>query len=163
MIRFDEGNRRFNYRVVGVAVHDGWVLLHRGAGDPFWTLPGGRAELGETAAETLKREMREELDAEIKVVRALWFAENFFEYDARNYHEIALYLLMRFPQSGRFAPTTEAFMGRERDVSLTFRWFSREPAVLRALPVLPEFLQTGLKSLPETLCHIVQDGRRLTS
>ena len=29
MIRFDDGGRRFNYRIVGVAIHDGTVLLHR--------------------------------------------------------------------------------------------------------------------------------------
>ena len=71
MIRFDQGTRRFNYRVVGVAIHDGSVLLHRAAHDPFWTLPGGRAEHGETAEQTLKREMREELETDVHVLRLL--------------------------------------------------------------------------------------------
>jgi hypothetical protein len=43
MIRFDQGNRRFNYRVAGVAVHHNSVLLHRVNSDPFWTLPGGQS------------------------------------------------------------------------------------------------------------------------
>ena len=29
MIRFEQGNYRFNYRVVGIAIHNGLVLLHQ--------------------------------------------------------------------------------------------------------------------------------------
>src|SRR5689334_20866446 len=97
MIRFDQGNYRFNYRVVGVAIHDGRVLLHQGEGESFWTLPGGRAELGESAEQTLQREMREELEIEIEIVRLLWVVENFFRFDQKNYHELSLYFLMRLP------------------------------------------------------------------
>ena len=44
MLCFDEGNHRFNYRVAGVAIVDGNVLVHRGENEPFWSLPGGRGE-----------------------------------------------------------------------------------------------------------------------
>jgi ADP-ribose pyrophosphatase YjhB (NUDIX family) len=80
MIRFEQGNNCFNYRIVGVAVHEHAGLLHQAEGDSFWTCPGGRAELGEAAEQTLQREMREELGVEVEVVRLLWFVENFFEY-----------------------------------------------------------------------------------
>ena len=33
----------------GLAVRDGLVLVHQGEGEGFWTLPGGRAEIGEPA------------------------------------------------------------------------------------------------------------------
>src|SRR4051794_23288156 len=101
MIRFDKDNNRFNYRVVGVAFRHDKVLLHQAAGDDFWALPGGRAEFGESAEQTLKREMIEELDAEVEIVRLLWFVENFFTYADLNYHEIALYFLMRIPSAHR--------------------------------------------------------------
>jgi ADP-ribose pyrophosphatase YjhB (NUDIX family) len=71
MIRFNEGNRRFNYRVVGVAIHNESVLLHRAGDEPFWTLPGGRAEHGESAAETITREMLEELATTAHVAPAV--------------------------------------------------------------------------------------------
>ncbi len=90
MICFDQGTRRFNYRVVGVAIHDDSVLLHRAAGESFWTLPGGRAEHGETAEQTIRREMLEELETDVHVDRLLWVVENFFEYDGLSYHELAL-------------------------------------------------------------------------
>ena len=104
MIRFDNGDSRFNYRVVGVAVHENSVLLHQAEGDDFWTFPGGRAELGEPAQQTLIREMREEIGAEVEVVRLLWFVENLFTYADRHYHEIALYFFhydRQSPQTSR--------------------------------------------------------------
>jgi 8-oxo-dGTP pyrophosphatase MutT (NUDIX family) len=57
MITFTRGDLRFNYRITGVAICDGKVLLQKPVVDGFWFLPGGRAELQETAEETLRREM----------------------------------------------------------------------------------------------------------
>jgi ADP-ribose pyrophosphatase YjhB (NUDIX family) len=58
---------RFHYRVAGVVTHARRVLLHRSEIDDFWSLPGGRARLFEAAQDALRREMREELGAEVVV------------------------------------------------------------------------------------------------
>lgn len=154
MIRFDHGHRRFNYRVVGVAIHDDSVLLHRADHESFWTLPGGRAELGETAEQTITREMLEELDTDVHVDRLLWVVENFFEYDGVSYHELALYFLMHF-HPGSAPLHSEAFDGAEGDVTLRFRWFPLRREALVALPLLPAFLPEGLTELPRAAAHIV--------
>jgi len=159
MIRFDQGHRRFNYRVVGVAIHDGRVLVHRAEGEPFWTLPGGRAEHGETAEETLIREMREELGVAIEVERLLWTVENFFDYDRWRYHEIALYFLMRLPP-GSAPLAAESFDGVDGDVTLRFAWRSLRREALEALPLQPAFLPEALTNLPATPAHIVQRDTR---
>ena len=155
MIRWDEGNRRFHYRVVGVAIHNGSVLLHRADHEPFWTLPGGRAEHGETAEETIKREMLEELATEVQLVRPLWFVENFFDYDGLSYHEISLYWLICFPPAST-PLTVNAFESRDGDVRLVFKWFPLSQDQLAGLPLLPAFLATGLTDLPVSLVHVVQ-------
>ena len=155
MIRFDQGNRRFNYRIVGVAIHDGRVLLHRAEGEPFWTLPGGRAEHGETAQEALTREMREELGVDVEVERLLWIVENFFDYDRWQYHEIALYFLMRLPPES--APLgAEGFDGVDGTIALRFEWHPLHRDALEALPLQPAFLPEALTNLPATPAHIVQ-------
>ena len=155
MIRFDEGTRRFNYRVVGVAIHDGSLLLHRADHESFWTLPGGRPEHGETAEQTVKREMQEELETDVDVVRLLWFVENFFEYDGRCYHEIALYFLIRFPDNS--LPRTSAAFDRNDDgVLLRFQWYPLQAELLMQLPLLPAFLPAALTDLPNSVVHIVQ-------
>lgn len=155
MIRFDEGTRRFNYRVAGVAVHDGSVLLHRAGHESFWTLPGGRAEHGETAEQTVKREMQEELETDVDVVRLLWFVESFFDYDALRYHEIALYFLIRFPDDS-LPRTSAAFDRSDAGVRLRFEWHPVQAELLTQLPVLPAFLPSALTDLPRSVVHIVQ-------
>ena len=155
MISFDQGNNRFNYRVVGVVIHKNSVLLHQGEGDSFWVFPGGRAELGESAEQTLRREMKEELGIEIEVVRLLWFVENFFTYADKQYHEIALYFLMRLPATCQYLVEPGPFEGEDGGVKLIFQWFPLEPEVLASLPLLPSFLQTALQALPESVQHVV--------
>jgi ADP-ribose pyrophosphatase YjhB (NUDIX family) len=155
MIRFDQDGYRFNFRIAGIAMHDNQVLLHRMPQEPFWTFPGGRAELGETAADTLRREMREELAADIEILRLLWIVENFFAYDARRYHELAFYFLMRLPDDSSYLDQTPTHAGQEAEPELIFQWFRNEARVLAGLPLLPAFLQTALQDLPETTTHLV--------
>jgi len=162
MIRFDEGHRRFNYRVVGVAIHNESVLLHRAADEPFWTLPGGRAEHGESAEETIKREMLEELATSAHVVRPLWFVENFFDYGGLSYHELAFYFLIRFPPAS-MPLLTEAFERLDGDVPLRFKWFPVCEEQLARLPLFPTFLAKGLTDLPASLVHILERGADSTA
>jgi 8-oxo-dGTP pyrophosphatase MutT (NUDIX family) len=49
---------------------DGFLLMQRRAIEPFvgcWELPGGYMDLGETPAEAARREVREELGAEVRL------------------------------------------------------------------------------------------------
>jgi ADP-ribose pyrophosphatase YjhB (NUDIX family) len=113
MITFDKGLTRFTYRIVGVALYNNHVLLHKAVHENFWSLPGGRAELLEPATETLKREMREELGVEIAVERLLWVLENFFEYEGIAHHEVGLYFLMTLLRDSYVYQQSEPFMGKK--------------------------------------------------
>ena len=154
MIRFDEGGRRFNYRIVGVAIHDGLVLLHCAGDEPFWTLPGGRAEIGETAEQTIRREIQEELSTDVEVLRLLWLVENFFDYDGLSYHELALYFLIRFPPDSK-PMTQNAFESTDGETRLRFKWYPLHEETLLSLPLLPSFLASDLMNLPASMTHIV--------
>ena len=161
MIRFELGDNCFQCRIVGVTLNDDSVLLHQGEGDDFWILPGGRAQFGEPAQLTLRREMMEELGVEIEIVRLLWFVENFFTYADRNYHEIALYFLMRLPADCKYLTQPGPYRGLEDEAGakLIFQWFPRAPEILSSLPLLPSFLPMALEKLPESVQHVVHhDG-----
>ena len=155
MIRLDHGKNRFNYRVAGVAVHQNSVLLQQAEGDVFWLFPGGRAEFGEPAEQTLKREMREELSVSVEVVRLLWFVENFFTYADQRYHEISLYFLMRLPTGCKYLVRPGPFRVEDEGTKLVFQWFPRQPELLASLPLMPSFLQTTMHQLPESVQHVV--------
>jgi len=54
----------------------------------FYRLLGGGIDFGETAIAALKREFKEELDAEIINCSLLRTSENIFTFDGEPYHEI---------------------------------------------------------------------------
>jgi 8-oxo-dGTP pyrophosphatase MutT (NUDIX family) len=81
----------FNYRVAGVLMQDGHVLIHRSKLETHWSLPGGRVKLGEDARTSLKREMVEELALDVETLNHLCTIENFFTYKGKNIHEVGLY------------------------------------------------------------------------
>jgi len=86
-----------NYiRVIALAVvqHEGRLLVFR-AFDPvkgsfFYRPLGGGVEYGERGRETVVRELREELGAELRDVRYLGTLENIFTYNGRPHHEIVM-------------------------------------------------------------------------
>lgn len=57
----------FSYRVAGICIRDGKVLLQKPSDDDGYAFPGGHAALGETNEQTLIREFKEETGADIKV------------------------------------------------------------------------------------------------
>jgi 8-oxo-dGTP pyrophosphatase MutT (NUDIX family) len=54
-------------RPAAVIFQDEYVLLHQVESDDFWCLPGGRVEPGEHAAQTVIREMQEEVGAYVHI------------------------------------------------------------------------------------------------
>ena len=72
----------------------------------FYRPLGGTIEFGERAGDTVRREFREEIGAELTGVRYLGMLENIFTYEGRQGHEIVLLY------DGRLADP--AFYERER-------------------------------------------------
>jgi 8-oxo-dGTP pyrophosphatase MutT (NUDIX family) len=150
--------RIFQMRIAGLAFRDGYVLVHRAVHESFWTFPGGRAEIGETSPETLKREIVEELGVEVEVGRLLWVVENFFHYEGHDGHELGFYYLMDLPQDFPFHPSD--IVHRVQDGSeLEFRWAPATTASLTALDIPPYFIADEIERLPATPRHVIwRDG-----
>ena len=68
-ILFDHGNARFSCRMSALIVQGGRILLQCPVGTQEYAFPGGHTALGETSAETLRRELREELHADAAIGR----------------------------------------------------------------------------------------------
>ncbi len=171
MISFEIGAVRFNCRAVAVILDrdERRVLLHKALFEDFWSLPGGRIEIGEASIDALKREMREELSVEVEVDRLLWVSEEFFEYLGTEWHGIGLYFLVRLPGdcpiyehdswSGIeefvediFVP--EDLRAENNKLELVFQWCDRE--ALHEFTLYPPFLADGLRILPESTQHVIR-------
>lgn len=74
----------------GIAIRDGKVLLCRAKGGNSTYLPGGHIEFGETGAEALRREVKEELGAEAEIGERLGVLENAFLQHGVRHQEINL-------------------------------------------------------------------------
>ena len=161
-IRFNDQGRRFNARVAGLALRDGHLLIHRAVHEPFWTIPGGTAELGEDSRATLVREMEEELGVTVTVGRLLFLVENFFHFEKRAWHEIGWYYLIDLPTGFPFSSDGriihEIADGKNR---LEFKWVPATRERLEALPLPPVFLASRIEALPTTTEHIIWDDGRL--
>lgn len=153
MISFDLEGGRFNYRIVGVAVHDRRVLIHQELGEEFWTLPGGRCEILENARDTLSRETVEEIGVPCEVGRLVWVVENYFRREGREWHEVALYFEIAFPEGHEVHLRSGMFKGVEPGTDLTFQWVPFEN--LSEWNLVPGFLKERLSSLPPTTEHLV--------
>ena len=103
----------FSYRVAGICVQNGKVLLQTTTGDDrSFSFPGGHVELGETNAETLIREFKEEIGADIAVKELKWVAEVFFPWGKKPCHQICLYYMVDLQNSE--IPTDGTFLGKEQ-------------------------------------------------
>jgi 8-oxo-dGTP pyrophosphatase MutT (NUDIX family) len=141
----------FNYRVAAIMIVDNHVLIHKQVKDEHWALPGGRVELLEDSQTSIVREVKEELGIDVKVDRLLWFTENFFDYNNKNYHEIGLYYKVS-PTDGRFSMQSEAFFGEEGD-RLIYQWVPISE--LENIMLYPEFIKKSLTDLPEAPKHLI--------
>jgi ADP-ribose pyrophosphatase YjhB (NUDIX family) len=146
----------FSYRVAGVIIRGGKVLLQRPPDDPGYAFPGGHVAFGEVSTDTLVREFKEEIAADVTPVRLLWVGENFFPWDDKDCHQICLYFLMKLADETQI-PLEGSFwardtLGAER-FDLEFRWV--DLADLGSIELYPPNTKDKLARLPEQVEHFI--------
>lgn len=156
MVAYDQEKGRFNYRVAGVAIHNGRVLLDRNTRNNYWVLPGGHPDLMETMACAVRREISEEINTDVEVLRLLWVAENFFK-RKKSIHELSFYFQIEIDPRSELLTSDGPFYGIEHDHTLIYQWFPIDELGLKALPLLPPFLPAALMNIPTVPQHIIFD------
>ncbi len=115
----------FSYRVAGILIHDGHVLLQKPDNDTGYAFPGGHVGIGETNEETLIREFAEEIGAAIRVDSLAWVGEIFFPWGKRPCHQICLYYRVSLTDENCI-PLAGSFAGlecmEEKRFKLGFYW-----------------------------------------
>jgi len=152
LFRIDAGV--FSYRVAGILIQGGKVLLQRTLDDEGYAFPGGHANFGETSAGAVVREFAEEIGVNITPVRLLWIGENFFPWGEKPCHQICLYYQVAF--RGKAAlPLDHSFLARDviegSQVQLEFSW--HDLSALGDIEVYPVHAKQKLMNLSD---HIEQ-------
>ncbi|MBP3707735.1 MAG: NUDIX domain-containing protein [Clostridia bacterium] len=87
---------RLNCRAAGIIIHDGKVLFHKNTNDSYYALIGGRVKICESSADTIVRELKEEIGKDVEIIGYIATIENFFELKEKKYHEIMFVHLVEF-------------------------------------------------------------------
>ena len=68
-----------HYKIAGITIKNRKLLMVRKYDEPHFIMPGGKMKEGETPKQTLKRELKEELNIELKSMKKFktWQAEHF--------------------------------------------------------------------------------------
>lgn len=154
-ILFKTDNYVFSYRAAGVCIQNGCVLLQKPTNDPGYAFPGGHVAFGETNEETLIREFKEEIGADIRVKDLRWVAEVFFPWGDKPCHQICLYYDIEIidehtPRSGIFT-AQEHLEGR--DFTINFHWVPLTET--QDLLIYPEQCQALLRDRSDKVHHFI--------
>lgn len=133
----EEVSVKFNFRVAVMAYNDNKILLQRNSKDPFYSLIGGRVQLGESSLTAVKREVLEEVGIEVKdsEVKLINVIENFFTYNNTKYHE----LLYIYRLENEEINAMDNFKTLDKDDSFN-EWFSIEE--IENLDIRPQIIKT---------------------
>lgn len=160
-ILFDHGNARFSYRISALIVQGGRALLQCPVGTQDYAFIGGHVSFGETAKDTLIREIREEIHCDAVIGDLMAVGEVYIDWGRcpddtpRHCHQIGLYFHAtvdetQLPAADRFCGYDEA--GNER-YNLEYIWFPleelREKIASKAMIVYP----------PEAMVHLLSGSK----
>ena len=155
-ILFTTDNYIFSYRVAGILKRNGKILLQKPLKDKGYSIPGGHVAFGELSSETLIREFKEEIKADIKIERLVMVGESFWPWGSKPcqqisfYYEISLHDENQIPLEGSF-PTYDDFGIIRND--LEFTWIDLND--INNLVVYPTNIKEELKLLPKELKYFV--------
>ena len=154
-ISFQVGNEKFNYRVCAILLKDGKILAMQDERCPYYYLPGGRVQLGETAEHAIIREIEEELNITANISRPLWLNQGFFkeDVDGLRYHEVCIYFLLDASDTDLLA-RGDTFLRQEGKHQHTFAWLKYEQ--LQHEYFYPLFLKKKIFDLPQTFTILAE-------
>lgn len=141
-ITLDVEDYKLNIRAAGVIIHNGKILAHRNINSDHYALVGGRVQIGENSAKTVKREMQEELGKNIEITGYIATIENFFEMKGSKYHEI-LFVHQADFISDEDKKIEYILKNKEGKDYLQYEWIDLNK--IEEYPLYPKAIQTILK------------------
>lgn len=118
------GEVKLNIRVGVLLEYNNKILVEKNKTVDFGVVPGGRMRTLESGPETLKRELKDELNVDLssEQFELVSLIENFFNFDNKTYHE--LYFVYRVKLTNNYG-IEDAYKSSDNENS-KFYWYTRE-------------------------------------
>lgn len=147
--------RRFRLRAAAIIIESGAVLFATNDAEDYYYTIGGGVELGETAEEAVRREVKEETGVDYQIERLAFIQENFFKRDDGELkdlscHEVTFYFLMK-PRGTRQLDSHSKPANNTTEEKMV--WLPLDK--LGEYDAYPLFFREKLKNLPPYPEHIV--------
>ncbi|GHV12811.1 DNA mismatch repair protein MutT [Spirochaetia bacterium] len=155
-ILFHTDNFIFSYRVAGILIIDNKILLQKTTNEDSFAFPGGHVAFGETNAETLIREFKEEINFNINIGELKWVGEIFFPWGKKPCHQICLYYSVNL-ENNNTIKSFNKFIGSEyienRNFDIEFHWVPIEE--INKIEIYPTNAIELLKDYDKGIKHFV--------
>lgn len=141
-LTIDVEDYKLNIRAGVVIIHNNKILVHRDVNSDHYALIGGRVEIGEDSASTVKREIEEEIGKKIEITGYAATVENFFEMKGSKYHEILFIHKAEFveEEDKKIEYTLKNIEGKDY---LQYEWLDLNK--LDEYPLVPKVVKDVLK------------------
>ena len=138
---FQTENGVCDFRCAGLLIQDGKVLLQRDGNE--YAVPGGHVQFGETGAEAVVREFREELGVSVQCGNVLWTEECFWQWKGKLNHTLSFYYSVSLKEDSELPP--QGFWRMKDHPHVEMGWVALEE--VKGLKVYPDFLKTEIIEL----------------
>ncbi|MCQ6562981.1 NUDIX hydrolase [Paenibacillus mendelii] len=158
MISYENHAGLFQFRAASIILNQNKILMQRAEVNDRWFIPGGRVEFGETAEQTIEREMLEEFGVQIVEKKLVWVLENYIEFPNKRIHEIGMYFVVKIQEGHPILRREGEFLGIED--GFVHRWVELD--ALDEIQIVPEFVVPELRSLDLTggIKHVINRAVR---
>lgn len=146
-IKIDSNEGKFKFRVCGILKHQNKYLIVKINNNKFYCLPGGHVELDEDTDCAVLREMKEELNFEVKIKKLIAINQNFFKTENNlPFHELGFYYIVEAKNENDII--FEDYSRDELDKGiiqhLDFKWCTLEE--LKNIDFKPNFIVDTLQN-----------------
>lgn len=143
-------------RVSAICIVDKRLLLvKQGRGnDEYWLLPGGGVRFGESLAQALRREIREELDRPVDVIRPLALIESISP-NLEQYRKHVLHVVFAAELGGEpVSHSSDELSSGDTAIRTVAAVSAPELCQLDLRPPICGFLQDCLRELPAEMTYL---------
>lgn len=155
-IIIDVEGYKLNIRAACAIIHNNKILLHKNINSDHYAIVGGRVEIGEDSANTVIREIKEEIGKDIEITGYIATIENFFKMNGKEYHEILFVHKAEFTneEDKKIVHSLKNIEGKDY---LQYEWI--DLSQIDKVNLLPENLKYILKN-GKFPVHEINDERR---